>query len=60
MARTMNTPITQALDACLKAVDLYEIGSKGDIIRREDLRDFFEAALKAWLKAQADALKPSK
>jgi hypothetical protein len=56
----MNTPITQALDACLKAVDLYEIGSKGDIIRREDLRDFFEAALKAWLKAQADALKPSK
>jgi len=42
--------IDKALDAGLKAVNLYET-AESDVIRREDLRDFLNAALTAWLIA---------
>ena len=48
--------INKALDAGIKASNLYEIATE-DIIRRENLREFFEAALKAWLRAQVDAIE---
>jgi hypothetical protein len=45
--------IDKAIDAGIKASDLYAIANE-DIIRREDVREFFKAALRTWLKAQAD------